>query len=278
MAPQGVVAIAQAFLDAANNKNWEEVQNHLHPDATVTYNRNQESRDDFVKRLTAAAEKGDQLTADTWTVDEAAQSLGARLVISSVNSAEGGAPSQVWDLILIFFKDGKISRFYQVASQFSRGHAGPCAPAVTSKPSENPLSASEFRKLYPKYIHTVDHGDIATDMPQYWTDPSSTNGLPLSMEKNIGFLVSFVKPLKAGLEHKIEEVIIDAERQQIAARVVLEGVPEDKRVQMNGPGEKAKIYETALYGYEEGKIAWIWTAWDFHIELPAGPPGNGGGH
>ncbi|KZL68351.1 SnoaL-like polyketide cyclase [Colletotrichum tofieldiae] len=251
MAAQGVGATLQAFLDAANNKNWGDVQKHLHPDVAVTYNENQDSRDGFVQRLTAAAEKGDQLSADSWTVNEAAQ---------------------VWDLILVFFKDGQISRFYQIASQQSRGpHAGPWAPEVTSKPSKSPLSASEISTLYREYIYSYNTGGaVDTILPQRWAKVVSFHGNSTPVEVILGILKKMLLPVIAGLEYEVEEMVVDVERQQIALRLALEGVPENKNLQKNGPGEKIKVYEQALYGYEEGKIAWGWAAQGFDMTPPPG--------
>ncbi|KZL69069.1 Snoa-like polyketide cyclase [Colletotrichum incanum] len=270
MAAQGVGAALQAFLDAANNKKWDEVQEHLQPAVTVTYNENQESRDDFVQRLTATAEKGDQLSADSWTVDEAAQSVGARLVTSIKKAAEG-TPAKVWDLILVFFEDGKISRFYQIASQLSRSpHAGPWAPEVTSKPSKNPLSASEISTLYREYIYSYNTGAVATILPQRWAKVVSFHGNSAPVEMILGILKKVLVPVIAGLKYEVEEMVVDVERQQIALRLALEGVPENKNLQKNGPGEKIKVYEHALYGYEEGKIAWGWAAQGFDMTPPPG--------
>ncbi|GKT53744.1 SnoaL-like polyketide cyclase [Colletotrichum tofieldiae] len=263
MAAQGVGATLQAFLDAANNKNWGDVQKHLHPDVAVTYNENQDSRDGFVQRLTAAAEKGDQLSADSWTVNEAAQSVGARLVTSIKGAAEG-TPARVWDLILVFFKDGQISRFYQIASQQSRGPT----PAP-GRPS--PLSASEISTLYREYIYSYNtDGAVDTILPQRWAKVVSFHGNSTPVEVILGILKKMLLPVIAGLEYEVEEMVVDVERQQVALRLALEGVPENKNLQKNGPGEKIKVYEQALYGYEEGKIAWGWAAQGFDMTPPPG--------
>ncbi|GJC86679.1 hypothetical protein ColLi_09517 [Colletotrichum liriopes] len=263
MAAQGVGATLQAFLDAANNKNWDEVQKHLHPNVAVTYNENQESRDGFVQRLTAAAEKGDQLSADSWTVNEAAQSVGARLVTSIKDAAEG-TPARVWDLILVFFKDGQISRFYQIASQQSR--------APTPAPGRpSPLSASEISTLYREYIYSYNtSGAVDTILPQRWAKVVSFHGNSAPVEVILGILKKILLPVIAGLEYEVEEMVVDVERQQIALRLALEGVPENKNLQKNGPGERIKVYEQALYGYEEGKIAWGWAAQGFDMTPPPG--------
>ncbi|GKT87813.1 snoaL-like polyketide cyclase [Colletotrichum tofieldiae] len=238
MAAQGVGATLQAFLDAANNKNWGDVQKHLHPDVAVTYNENQDSRDGFVQRLTAAAEKGDQLSADSWTVNEAAQSVGARLVTSI---KEPGPPRRPW------------------------------APEVTSKPSKSPLSASEISTLYREYIYSYNTGGaVDTILPQRWAKVVSFHGNSTPVEVILGILKKMLLPVIAGLEYEVEEMVVDVERQQIALRLALEGVPENKNLQKNGPGEKIKVYEQALYGYEEGKIAWGWAAQGFDMTPPPG--------
>ncbi|GJC89770.1 hypothetical protein ColLi_12608 [Colletotrichum liriopes] len=265
MATQRVADILQAFLDAINNKKWDEVQTHLQPAVTVEYNGNQENKDDFVKRLAAIAEKGDRLAADSWTIDEAAQFVSARLVINVKDAAEG-TPAQVWDLVLVSFEGGKISRYYQIASTLSRdSSAGPWAPEIASKPSRTPLTASEIGARYREYIHSYNDGTTSIVIPQRWGKIISLNGKTLPLDEVLEFFRNILLPVIAGLKYHVEEMVVDVERQQVAVRLYLEGVPENEHLQKNGPGKAIKVYEHALYGLEEGKISWVWAAQGFDM-------------
>ncbi|GJC95639.1 SnoaL-like polyketide cyclase [Colletotrichum higginsianum IMI 349063] len=275
MAAQGLDTILQAFLDAVNDKKWDEVNNYLRPSVAAAYDETPETRDDFVKRLTATADRGDRLSADSWTIDEAAQTVGARLVTSIKDAAEGTS-AQVWDLVIVSFEDGKIARFYQVASKMSRDpRAGPPAPEVTPKPSGTLLSAGEIDARYREYIFSYNEGAMHTVLPRLWSNAVSFNGKYLPVNVAVVLLGKILLPVIAGLKYQIEEVAVDEGRQQIAVRLSLEGVPENDFLQKGGPGEKVKVYEHALYGYEDGKISWGWAAQAFHT-LPPPAPGAGG--
>ncbi|KAK6207531.1 Snoa-like polyketide cyclase [Colletotrichum tabaci] len=271
MAAQGLDTILQAFLGAVNDKKWDEVNNYLRPSVTVAYDENPETRDDFVKRLTATADRGDRLSADSWTIDEAAQTVGARLV----TSAAEGTPAQVWDLVIVSFEDGKIARFYQIASKGSRDpRAGTLAPELTSKPSGTLLSAGEIDARYREYIFSYNEGAMHTVMPRLWSKVVSFNGNQAPLEIAVVVLSKILLPVIAGLKYQIEEVAVDAGRQRIAVRLSIEGVPENEYLQKGDPGEKVKVYEHAIYALEDGKFSWGWSSQAFDtLPLPALPAG-----
>ncbi|KAK0380606.1 hypothetical protein CLIM01_02073 [Colletotrichum limetticola] len=272
MASQDIVSIFQAFLNAVNNKKWDEVHNHLQPVVRATYNENTESRDQFINRLTTTADKGSVFSADQLTVNEAAQSLGARLVTTTGDAPEG-TPSKVWDLILVFFENGKIVRLYQVANQQSRGvgpvPAPPFVPEYAAKASQNPISAAEIEALYRKYIYSYNDGTMPTVLPALWAETISMHGNLVPAVGAVGFLGKILLPVIAGLKYEVDEFVVDEKKQQIAVRLSISGVPQNKNLQKNGPDGKVTVYEHALYGYEEGKVAWAWAAQAFDMRPPS---------
>ncbi|GKT87382.1 LOW QUALITY PROTEIN: snoaL-like polyketide cyclase [Colletotrichum tofieldiae] len=263
MATQRVAGILQAFLDAVNNKKWDEVQKHLQPAATVAYNSSQESRDDFVKRLAAIAEKGDRLTADSWTIDEAAQFVSARLVTSGRRGRNARASLGLGPRLLRGRQD------FPVLPDCLHAEPGlqrrPWAPEIASKPSKTPLTASEIGARYREYIHSYNDGTTATVIPQRWGKIISLNGKTLSLDEVLEFFRNILLPVIAGLKYHVEEMVVDVERQQVAVRLYLEGVPENEHLQKKVPGKTIKVYEHALYGLEEGKISWVWAAQGFDM-------------
>ncbi|KAK1640150.1 hypothetical protein BDP81DRAFT_509058 [Colletotrichum phormii] len=261
MATLDIVSIFQAVLDAVNNKKWDDVHNHLQPVVRATYNENSESRDEFINRLTLTSEKGSHLSADQWTVNEAANSLGARLITTTSDAPEG-TPAKVWDLVLVFFENGKIARLYQVANQQSRG-VGP-VPEVAPKTSQNPISAAEIEALYRKYIYSYNDGTVPTVLPALWAETISMHGNIVPALGAVGFLSKILLPVIAGLKYEVDE-----KKQQIAVRLSISGVPQNKNLQKNGPDGKVTVYEHALYGYEEGKVAWAWASQAFDMRPPS---------
>ncbi|KAL2878567.1 hypothetical protein SGCOL_006037 [Colletotrichum sp. CLE4] len=272
MATQDILSIFQAFLDAVNNKKWDEVHNHLQPVVRATYNENSESRDEFINRLTVTSEKGSHLSADQWTVNEAANSLGARLV-TTISDAPEGTPAKVWDLVLVFFENGKIARLYQIANQQSRGvgpvPAPPFVPEVAAKTSQNPASAAEIEARYRKYIYSYNDGTMPTVLPALWAETISMHGNTVPALGAVGFLSKILLPVIAGLKYEVDEFVVDEKKQQIALRLSISGVPQNKNLQKNGPDGKVTVYEHALYGYEEGKVAWAWASQAFDMRPPS---------
>ncbi|KAF5593631.1 polyketide cyclase like protein [Fusarium pseudocircinatum] len=272
MAAYDLAATFQAFLDAVNSKNWDQVEEHISPTVTATYGEKQESRDELVSRFIVSAKEGDQLSADTWTVDQATQSVATRLITSIKNTLEAeGTPSRVWDLVLVFFEEGRISRFYQIASQVSRDpQFGPWAPEVTSEPSKNPLSISQIDEEYRKYLYSFNDGTMPGVVLQGWAKEVSVLGNKVPREAVPNLFSKVIVPVIAGLKCEVEEMVIDVRKQQIAVRLAIEGVPENKNLQKDGEGKKVKVYEHAMYGFEEGKIAWVWAAQAYNSTPPSG--------
>ncbi|UQC77882.1 SnoaL-like polyketide cyclase [Colletotrichum lupini] len=247
MASQDIVSIFQAFLNAVNNKKWDEVHNHLQPVVRATYNENTESRDQFINRLTTTADKG------------------------SIFSADQRCPRG--DLILVFFENGKIVRLYQVANQQSRGvgpvPAPPFVPEYAAKGSQNPISAAKIEALYRKYIYSYNDGTMPTVLPALWAETISMHGNLVPAVGAVGFLGKILLPVIAGLKYEVDEFVVDEKKQQIAVRLSISGVPQNKNLQKNGPDGKVTVYEHALYGYEEGKVAWAWAAQAFDMRPPS---------
>jgi hypothetical protein len=227
--------ILQALLEKANKGQWDAIHEHFQP--TVTYNRKPEARNDFIHRIVGITQGGDiKLRVDALTTDEAAQSLAGRLIITAKNA--DGATFEVYDMILLSVEDGKISRFYQIQSDISRHFRALAVPPFAPKPSTNPLSATELKHAYMKYISDINTRCMHTNVAEHFSEEVLLGPQTLGHEQLGRFFVNVIYPATAGLKYHVEELVVDAEKQQVAAKLSMRGVPENERVRENfGGGE-----------------------------------------
>lgn len=252
MSNQTAVATLQAFLDTANERKWDEIHGFVQP--LVIYNGQRETRDRFTCRIAEKTNGGEiKLRVDGLTTEEAAKSVAGRLIATAKDA--DGTTFEVWDMILLFVEDGQISRFYQMESDISRHLRASAVPAFTTKPSKNPWSATELKIAYMKYIHDINARCIHTNVAEHFAEDVVMGGRLLDHEQIRGFFINVIQPATAGLNYLAEEMVVDAEKQQLAVKLSIQGIPENERVRDHFGGEEVKLTEIAMYGFTDGKIS-----------------------
>lgn len=244
--------ILQAFLEKANKQQWDSIQEYVQP--TVTFNGQPETRDQFTQRIAGKIQGHDvKLRVDGLTSDEAAQSLAGRLITTAKEA--DGTTFEVYDMVILFVEDYKISRFYQVQSELSHHIRAPAVPAFTTKPSKNPLSATEIRHAYMKYISDINTRRMHTTIAEHFTERLVAGTQTLDHEQTRAFFENVIQPATAGLKYIVEETVVDVEKQQLAAKLSIQGTPENKRVREHFGHDEIKLDEIAMYGFTDGKIS-----------------------
>lgn len=252
MSNQTAIDTLQAFLDAASERKWDDIHGFVQP--LVIYNGQREVRDRFTRRIAEQTKEGNiKLRLDGLTTEEAAKSVAGRLVATDKDA--DGNTFEVWDAIIVFVEDGKISRFDQVQSEISRQLRASTLPAFTNKPSKNPLSVAELRHAYMKYIHDLNARCIHTTVAEHFAEEVVSGGGLMDYERTRAFFVNAIQPATAGLKYVVEEMVVDAEKQQLAVKLSIQGVPENKRLRETFGSGEVKLDEIAIYGFTDGKIS-----------------------
>lgn len=252
MSNRTAAATLQAFLDTANERRWDELHGFVQP--LVIYHGQREIRDRFTCRIAEQTKGGEiKLRMDGLTADEAAKSVAGRLVATDKDA--DGIAFEVWDMILLFVEDGKISRFYQIESEISHHLRVSAVPAFTTKPSKNPLSPTELKQAYMRYIHDLNARCIHTTVAEHFAEEVVSGGQLLGYEQMRGFFVNLIQPATAGLKYVVEEMVVDAEKQQLAVKLCIQGVAENERVREHFGSGEVKLDELAMYGFTDGKIS-----------------------
>ncbi|TDZ18528.1 hypothetical protein Cob_v008664 [Colletotrichum orbiculare MAFF 240422] len=268
MSAQNVGDVFQAFLDQVNRKRWDEARKYVQP--TLTYNDDEASGDVFIGTLSADLERQNvsRVALDALTVDHAGPKLAARS-IAYAETPEGTKIAS-WSLVIVFFADNRISRFYQI---FHRDLPGlPPTPLENPPPnqkSETPLSAEEMETTYLDYITSYNRGGHKSAIERSWAEEVTMNGFKSPTAATPDIISQFLLPVIAGLDYGVEESVVDVERQQIAVRLSLRGVAKNPNLQKKGAeGEEVTHYEHALYTFLEGKISGGWAVQEFDMSPP----------
>ncbi|KAF9875580.1 SnoaL-like polyketide cyclase [Colletotrichum karsti] len=265
MSARNIGSTLQALLDGVNLKRWDEAKKFIR--STVVYNEHQVSNEDFVSHLAEDVEKRNitQFRVDGVAIHSDGKSLGARRITRTVDS--DGKQLEAWGLVLFVFDDEeKVSRYYSIEAPKALFPPVPSLPPIEQDASFGPLSAKEMSDAYHVYINSYNEGTMPTVIPQKWAETVVMNGKPQSRDLVPPFLERVLLPAIAGLKYKVEEMVTDVEKQQVFVRLSLEGVPENKNFQKGADGkEKIKLYEHAMYGFLNGKIARVWASQGFDM-------------
>ncbi|KXH66659.1 hypothetical protein CSAL01_09383 [Colletotrichum salicis] len=87
---------------------------------------------------------------------------------------------------------------------------------------------------------------MPTVLPALWVETISMHGNIVPALGAVGFLGKILLPVIAGLKYEVDELVVDEKKQQIAVRLSISGVPQNKNLQKNGPDGKVAVYEHAF--------------------------------
>ncbi|KAF6832070.1 SnoaL-like polyketide cyclase [Colletotrichum musicola] len=269
MSSQDVTATFQSFLDLLSAKKWDEAAEALQP--KVIYNGKDNTNDELVKHFAEYMEE-DNVThtrMDGIRVHYDGKSIGARQIMRSEDA--DGKRIESWGLIMVFFENNKISRYYLILHQ---PHLFPppsesLAPIPAPQPPLNPMSADELREFYHVYINGYNNGTMPFEIPKRFTEVVTLNGEPFDRDLVPSFFEKALLPIIAGLWYTVEEMVIDLEKQRIFVRLALEGVSKNERLRKDETeGGRIKVYEQAMYDFHDGRITGGWAVQGFDMTPP----------
>lgn len=269
MSAQDVRATFQSFLDLHNARKWNEATEAFQP--TVIYNDREDTNKGLIKHFAQYIEEHNvtHIRVDGIRLHYDGKSIGARQITRTEDA--DGKRLENWSLIMVFFEDNKISRFYQIQHQphLFPPPAESLAPIPAPQPPLNPMSADELREFYHVYINGYNNGTMPIEIPRRFSETVTLNGEPFKRDLVPGFFEKALLPIIDGLQYTVEEMVIDLEKQQIFVRLALEGVPKNKRLQTDeAEGGKIKVYEQAMYEFHDGRITGGWAVQGFDMTPP----------
>ncbi|KAF9870185.1 hypothetical protein CkaCkLH20_12271 [Colletotrichum karsti] len=260
------------YVDCLNNQKWDVIGNHLADQ--LQRNGHPQTREEHIARLRSRVENlaGFQIKIDTMLVDKKAQAVAARYVnVMTVADAmidvdPVGKTTEFDEQCYLWFNEkGKISRIVTLQDNDGIRAQNPTAEMtpkfLTRRMPEEPI---DLGSLYRAYVASINHRTMSSEFPRFCRKELRHNNRAFSVEdywRNIEYSQDAIPDLK----FEIQELLVDEDTQQVAARLELSGTPISEFAGMRPNGKRIKFHEHCMYRFDKGKIALVWATMELDV-------------
>ncbi|KAL0935502.1 SnoaL-like polyketide cyclase [Colletotrichum truncatum] len=254
------------YIDCLNNCKWDVIGNHLADN--ILRNGHTQTREDHISRLRSRTEglAGFKIKIDTMLVDKKAQAVAARyinrmtLVEAMVYVDPVGKSFEFDEQCYVWFDEkGKISRIVTLQDNDGIRAQNPTAATtpkfLTRKMPDEPV---DLQALYRAYVASINNRTTGSEFPKLCRKEVRHNNRPFSVE-NYGRIMEQSHEAISGLHFEIQELLVDEDTQQVAARLEITGTPISEFAGVRPNGKSVKFHEHCMYRFDKGKIAVVWA-------------------
>ncbi|WYZ44452.1 hypothetical protein EsH8_VII_000888 [Colletotrichum jinshuiense] len=254
------------YIDCLNNRKFDVIGNHLAD--TIDRNNRTQTRQEHIDRLRSRVESltGFSIKIDTILVDRKAQAVAARYV-NRVTVAEPmmyvdavGKTYEFDEQCLLWFNErGKISRMLTLqdndAVRLQTPEAQMTPRFLTRRMPEEPV---DLRAVYVAYVDSINNRTMARVFPRCCKKEVRHNNRQLALHDYWRSMEASQEAI-SGLKFEIQELLVDEETQQVAARLEITGTPVSEFAGASPNGKSVKFHEHCMYRFDKGKIALVWA-------------------
>jgi predicted ester cyclase len=265
--PPSAKDVFTAFIKAIGNQDLPLTASHLASDATY----NDKTVEELLEQLRATweAAKEQTIEIDTMVVDKGGKAVAARLIhrgilkepVHGIQVSDG--PIEASEHIMVWTNGyGKISRIQTLID--TQHQASESLPRTPSDLVRDPAPPGfDLAAMYHNYIAVVNGSSIREELPKYF----QPNPIHTTREWTIDSLADFLETsptLFEGLKLSVADLLVDEEENQVAVRILFEGVPVKPFFGLGPPKEKKKVsfFEHAFYKLDSDKFKFIWAMLD----------------
>lgn len=256
-----------AFIKAIGNQDLPLAASYLASDATY----NDKTVEELLQQLKATWEAAKEQTVeiDTMVVDKGGQAVAARLIhrgilkepVHGIQVSDG--PIEAPEHIMVWTNDlGKISRIRTlIDTQHQATKSLPRMPFGLAR--DPPPPGFDLAAMYYNYVAALNGPSIREQVPKYFQQ----NPIHTARQWTLNSLADFLETsptLFEGLKLSVADLLVDEEENQVAVRILFEGVPVKPFFGLGPPKEKKKVsfFEHALYKLDADKFKFIWAMLD----------------
>ncbi|KAF6814854.1 SnoaL-like polyketide cyclase [Colletotrichum sojae] len=267
------------YVDCLNNRRWDAMGNHLADN--LIRNSHSQTRDEHIDRLRSRTDvfAGFSVKIDTMLVDRQARAVAARYVnrmtltdaMMSVDPV--GRALEFDEQCFVWFDDrGKIARIRTL--QDNDGiRAQQATAAVTPRflMRTLPDELVDLRALYRDYVAAMNGRGGEQELRRFCGPRVRHNDRPLSLADYARSMQMSHEAI-AGLHFEIQELLVDDETQQVAARLQITGTPVSEFAGVRPNGKSVKFHEHCMYRFDRGRISVVWATMEldsFRLQLEA---------
>ncbi|KAK2024649.1 SnoaL-like polyketide cyclase [Colletotrichum zoysiae] len=254
------------YLDCLNNRKFDVIGNHIAD--TISRNNRTQTRQEHIDRLRSRVEglAAFQIKIDTLLVDKKAKAVAVRYINrvtlddAMVYADTDGKTYEFDEQCFVWFDDrGKIARMLTLQDNDGIRLQTPEA-AVTPRffTRTAPKEPVDLAAAYRKYVASINHGTMAKEFPRYCKREVRHNNRVLPVEDYWRGMEASKEAI-SGLHFHIQELLVDDETQQLAARLQITGLPVAEFAGAKPNGKSVKFHQHCMYRYDNGKIALVWA-------------------
>ncbi|KAI8211378.1 hypothetical protein K4K54_000058 [Colletotrichum sp. SAR 10_86] len=245
----GVESVFRSLIQYLDEQDWDEVERRVQP--IIDYNGQSMSATVFF-----AAE-------NTIIVDTSSNAVAARYI--NIAGSPDSAP-EFREIIFAWFVDSRMARWQSLrdeAGSESQHSAVPRTPTpigdVSSRHDE-----LDLKELYKAYITSINEKTMERDFESFCQPELEHNGRRLTITEYIP-LISDSQDAIQNLHFHVEELFVDEDTQQIAARLEFTGTPVREWGGAKPNGNSVRFHENVMYQLHEGKIARVWSVIELNV-------------
>jgi predicted ester cyclase len=267
----------RTFVNLINLQRWESLGDVVR--TSLSYNKRDMPLDEFATVLKHEFGPTPTSTIEIVTIvgggesgDNVDSPVGARLRVRTgtlVTNPEGPeilsesaarpAQAEFARHMFVHFHDDQIGALYDMSERSQNQGAGPQTETVLPPPSPSrpppALSSIDMRQFYADYIACINSGNMARELHRFCS-PSGVvwNGTRFTVQQ-YGDMMQESMDAISGLRFDIHTLLVDENRQQLAARLEFTGTP--VRPYQGGipNGRPVFFAEHVFYWLEQGRIS-----------------------
>ncbi|KAJ7484079.1 hypothetical protein B0H11DRAFT_1723087 [Mycena galericulata] len=161
------------------------------------------------------------------------------------------------------FSSGKIDELYDILDTDERQQRKRTiepVPVVPSRLSDPP--AVDLVQFYKDYLTCINGRTMKSDLHRFCQPQVTWGGRPHALDEYRMLMEDSFDAI-SGLRFNLRYIIVDAQKQQIAARLDFAGTPVKEYAGAQPTGRSVQFSEHAFYWLENGKIAAVLTVIDW---------------
>ncbi|EFQ31290.1 SnoaL-like polyketide cyclase [Colletotrichum graminicola] len=254
----------RGMIHDQNTKRWQDLESRLQPDVVV----DGESlpigrfRDHLLRDLVGDGDTK-EVKIDAMLVDADTPSIAARLINRVTPAAS--EPLEYQEIVFANFAGSLLSTWQTVRDEDGCRNREPVVPptppsfsALPNRERSFSKPSAELKSFYQSYIKSINEKTMSREFDIFCQPVLRHNGRELTIAEYIP-LISDSQDAIDGLHFDIQDLLADAETQQIAARLEFTGTPVKEWGGARPNGASVRFHEHVIYQLEQGKIARVWS-------------------
>lgn len=263
--------IYTAFVEAINARDWPAAQAVLAP--TFTANDVETTPEALTQQIAGLSAAGPDLTStiDFMLPSSCGTKAFSRIIhrFTLAQDALGvkatGKPVEFAEASFFWVKDGKVYKNFTIIDMaaLAKGE-GVDYKIASSMTAANPAPEGfDLLAAYRSYVELVQQGPTVENLSKFCHENLNVNNKDIKLEEYVGNIEE-AKATIEGMHWDLVETVVDEQKQQIAARVVLTGKPVKDFAGIAPTGNSVRFPEHVLYQFDGAKIKQVVQLMDFN--------------